>query len=120
MEDRHVKLAVIAPDGPPVAFGQELLLGRLARDPAVQRRLDPAREHFHADHEVGAIGVQSGQGLKLPAVLFGAVVTLAQHDDGCLRRALEKLGSRYRAFGWFDPAGFGNAGLRRRRLGLPR
>lgn len=84
MEKGEVELGGHAPHRAPFALGQKLGLGERPRHPTVQDRLRPAGEHLETDHHVGALRMQRGEGLQLPAMMIHVVVLLTEQHDRTL------------------------------------
>jgi hypothetical protein len=90
VEQRQVEIRVVAPDLCPARRLEEGGLRELTRDPGVQVRLHAAREHLEADHEVGLVGVQTGECVKLPAMLLGLGMGFTEEDAPSLRHRLHQ------------------------------
>ena len=103
LQNRQVEVRVEAPDRAPIGLPQELRLRQFPRRPAVEHRLEPARQHLHPDGKVRIERMQPGKRMELPAVMVRPVMLLAQQDHRRLGQPAQQRNRLHRRSGAVGP-----------------
>jgi hypothetical protein len=80
LEQGQIQFWRRVPDLLPLRLGQKLLDAQFAGHPAIEYRLQPAREHFEADDHFRAQRMQSGEHLQLPLVVVRIIMLFSEQQ----------------------------------------
>ena len=90
VEQRHIQRRIETPHPVPFHRLKKRRLVKFAGHPGIEHRLHAARKHLESEDHRAAPGMERGDGLELPEMMLGIVVSFAEYDHARGRRPGEQ------------------------------